>query len=315
MSQQAVSATGAITEVTSAGLYGTSCTECQRRKQKCSRQWPCNHCQSRKVSHLCQFTPKKTSTDSESPKNESSEEKKRKRDEPDNDLNEGDNEDLSTADALRALGYLHVGGESSRTVSGPEKSYLQRETEETFLSIPPKPYCDAIVQNYMQDSNYQYYILYPPQFLENYTRWWEQRAKQQEVCPEFTCLLLRVLASSAQSFNATLQQKLESELGECAQALTEKYYRAASKLGSQIPPGTGGLAQVQQLFMAAMWFKGETLFVESWHALAHAIRQAQELGKRLRISRRQKKIFDCVLSYRYARRKTRRLSKRIRTGD
>jgi hypothetical protein len=50
----------------------TSCTECQRRKQKvrprsvgsypwrlqgdqCSREWPCNHCQARKVPHLCQF--------------------------------------------------------------------------------------------------------------------------------------------------------------------------------------------------------------------------------------------------------------------
>lgn len=63
----------------------TSCTECQRRKQKvrpkvvgnererpfllaiatnhvtqCSREWPCNHCQARKVPHLCQFGTKRS---------------------------------------------------------------------------------------------------------------------------------------------------------------------------------------------------------------------------------------------------------------
>lgn len=36
-----------------------SCTECQRRKQKCSREWPCNHCQARRVPQLCQFSVKR----------------------------------------------------------------------------------------------------------------------------------------------------------------------------------------------------------------------------------------------------------------
>ncbi|KAL8729313.1 MAG: hypothetical protein Q9166_004810 [cf. Caloplaca sp. 2 TL-2023] len=36
-----------------------SCIECYRRKQKCNRKWPCNHCFGRRVGHLCQFsTPK-----------------------------------------------------------------------------------------------------------------------------------------------------------------------------------------------------------------------------------------------------------------
>lgn len=29
---------------------------------QCSREWPCNHCQARKVPHLCQFAPKKVAT-------------------------------------------------------------------------------------------------------------------------------------------------------------------------------------------------------------------------------------------------------------
>lgn len=29
---------------------------------QCSREWPCNHCQARKVPHLCQFAPRKVTT-------------------------------------------------------------------------------------------------------------------------------------------------------------------------------------------------------------------------------------------------------------
>jgi hypothetical protein len=31
---------------------------------QCSREWPCNHCQARKVPHICQFGPKKPQTSS-----------------------------------------------------------------------------------------------------------------------------------------------------------------------------------------------------------------------------------------------------------
>lgn len=36
--------------------------------------------------------------------------------------------------------------------------------------------------------------------------------------------------------------------------------------------------QVQQLFISACWYKSESKFRESWHALASAIREAQEIG-------------------------------------
>lgn len=37
-----------------------ACTECRRRKQKCDRQWPCNHCQRRKVVDQCRFKDDKS---------------------------------------------------------------------------------------------------------------------------------------------------------------------------------------------------------------------------------------------------------------
>jgi hypothetical protein len=75
-----------------------------------------------------------------------------------------------------------------------------------------------------------------------------------------------------------MQQNLEFELGENAQSLSERYHHTAERLSRSFTPGSGGLTQVQQLFLTASWFKSEALFIESWHALSSTIREAQELG-------------------------------------
>ena len=115
-------------------------------------------------------------------------------------------------------------------------------------------------------------------FSHDYSVWWANRTRAYMLTPEFTCLLLRVCACSALYLDAELQQKLESELGGSIQTLSESYHHAAQRLSGTISPGKGGLAQVQQLFLYAFWFKTEGLFVESWHALSYAIHEAQEIG-------------------------------------
>jgi hypothetical protein len=45
----------------------TACRECQRRKQKCNREWPCDACQARRVAHKCRFAPPKTTADKSTP--------------------------------------------------------------------------------------------------------------------------------------------------------------------------------------------------------------------------------------------------------
>lgn len=273
---------GSVSDNNGSNLYGISCSECHRRKQRCSRTWPCNHCQSRKVSHLCQYAQKKSTVESEpAGLPELLEAKKRKRMEPGIVLDtEDDGANISAADGLKALGYLHIDTDPRfvGTLSQQRSAGMPRDMQETLRSVPPRPYCDAIVQNYFQNANYQYYPIYPPKFLEDYNLWWEKRSKGQELCPELTCLILRILANSCQTFHAALREKIETELGENAQTLTDRYHQAAQKLSDHIPPGRGGIVHVQQLFLAAPWYKSESQFVESWHALDSAIRQAQEIG-------------------------------------
>ncbi|KAH8594863.1 hypothetical protein B0O99DRAFT_623802 [Bisporella sp. PMI_857] len=266
----------------------TSCTECQRRKQKCSREWPCYHCQSRRISHLCQFVPK-TSARIASGKSGHVDATKgvhqRSKNSGGDSLSNVDA--LNVTEDLRVLGYLPDPQNLQTGYNGPGVSSITRdesqrifspEMENALQALPPKPYADILVQQFLNDTNYHYYCLYPPTFTKDYSQWWADRTSGQTLNIEFTCLLLRVCTCSLQFLGTKLRQKLELELGETTQCLTERSHRAARLLSNTISPGKGGLTQIQQLFLTSFWFKTEARFIESWHILAAAIHEAQELG-------------------------------------
>ncbi|OAL23626.1 hypothetical protein AYO22_06203 [Fonsecaea multimorphosa] len=76
----------------------------------------------------------------------------------------------------------------------------------------------------------------------------------------------------------SLRREIESELAIQSQALAERYNKEAERLSRCFSPGKGGLTQIQQLFLTATWYKSEAKFVEAWHSLGAAIREAQEIG-------------------------------------
>jgi hypothetical protein len=141
------------------------------------------------------------------------------------------------------------------------------------------PLLDILVQNFFQGPNYHYYMVYPPQFTEEYAKWWEKRNKGEDLPPAFTAMLLRACAASLQFLNLSVRSKIE-EIGT-PQKLTERLHDAATKVANLMAPGEGGLFQVQQLILTSWWFKSETRFQESWHALAQTYLCAQELGQYL----------------------------------
>lgn len=137
---------------------------------------------------------------------------------------------------------------------------------------------DTLVVNFFQASNYHYYMIYPPIFTQEYDKWWTLKDNGKDLSPGFTSLLLRALACSLQFLGESVRPRIERNFGD-PQTLTERFHLAAKHVNDTMPPGHGGLFQVQQLLMTSWWFKSETRFVESWHALASAILAAQELGR------------------------------------
>ncbi|KAJ5620680.1 hypothetical protein N7510_004664 [Penicillium lagena] len=207
---------------------------------------------------------------------------------------------IAGKDELRSLGYLPVdqsplfGDTTPQSTNPPKESpgIVSDEMKSALSIMPPKPYTDILVQKFLEEANYNYYCLYPPSFSQDYTAWWADRASSKPLTPAFTCLLLRVCACSAQYLDAEIRQKLESELGEPIQTISENYHHTAKHLSNTIAPGKGGLAQVQQLFLTAAWFKAESLFIESWHTLSACIHEAQELGMHKTSSRTGLTEFD-----------------------
>ncbi|RCI13273.1 hypothetical protein L249_0118 [Ophiocordyceps polyrhachis-furcata BCC 54312] len=261
----------------------TACTECQRRKQKCNRVWPCNHCQKRKVAAKCRFgssIPVSTRTEAG-----------RKRElSHDDDLTESS--DTSPWDdcesGFGALGYTashlfsSLATPNRRLRPPPQQFYVDvascPQLERVLHVLPPRPYTDSLVQNFLNSVNYHYYIIYPPSFLDEYRQWWASRSDNQPLGLQWTCLLLMVCACSAQYTDVDLQRQLEQDLGESIQRLTESYHNAARELQSVIPVGNNHLFNVQSLLHSCYWYKSEARFVECWHVLSVAIREAQELG-------------------------------------
>lgn len=121
-------------------------------------------------------------------------------------------------------------------------------------------------------------MIIPSQFLHQYSEWWASRKQGALLSPVFTCLLLRICAHSAQSLSLASTLAIEAEMGEPLDVFAQRLHDSAEKLSRCMSPGRGGLQHIQQLFLAAAWYKSESRFVEGWHSLSAAIREAQEVG-------------------------------------
>jgi hypothetical protein len=83
------------------------------------------------------------------------------------------------------------------------------------------------VQYFLKEVNYQYYILFPLKSSQDYAAWWTKRTNGQKLGAAFTSLLFRVCACATQSVGGELRKKLEIELGEKTQGLSQRYHEAA----------------------------------------------------------------------------------------
>ncbi|RGP70420.1 hypothetical protein FSPOR_3995 [Fusarium sporotrichioides] len=275
--------------------YRSACTECARRKQKvtkpsakspiaitrislCNREWPCNGCQKRKVADKCRF--KDTNQPVVEKVSVERQRKNRVNIKSSPDSIDSELEDTASG-GIDALGYMpshllfNLTSRHEEFVKDPT-SFAQ--LERALGAIPSKPYTDILIQNFLNNVNYHYYIVYPPSFLEQYQQWWVSRAENRPLSVQWTCLLLTVCACASQYTDVELQAKLEGDLGHPIQRIAEQYHETARELASAIPLGHSHLTNVQQLLHSCYWFKSEARFVECWHVLNAAIREAQELS-------------------------------------
>lgn len=153
-------------------------------------------------------------------------------------------------------------------------------------AVSPRPYTDMLLKNFFDNVNHHYGILHQPSYMAVYVDWWSERRDAQSLrrpsAVALTCLILRICANSTQFLSPHASSQLEIDLGDSTQNLSKTYHDAAQIISSFLSPGTGGLLNAQQLFLAATWHKRQADFVKSWHELGAAVRQSQEIGIVLR---------------------------------
>lgn len=135
-----------------------------------------------------------------------------------------------------------------------------------------------LIQNYLAYFNFHSYVVYPQEFLDQYCDWWANRRANKVLALPWTCLLLTVCAFSTQHTQPRLRHRLEIELGELPEVLSDKYHRAALELHDAIPIKDRCIKSMQMLMHSCLWYQHKAQFVQAWHTLNIAIRLAQELG-------------------------------------
>ncbi|KAH8890715.1 hypothetical protein GQ53DRAFT_688461 [Thozetella sp. PMI_491] len=255
-----------------------ACSECHRRKQKCDREWPCNHCQKRKVANQCRFIEAPATATNNAAR------LSRKRALDDRSattegfsINQGD---------LESLGYMpphslfDLIGESEPGPTETRQEHLDGPFIQAAIQVlPPRKYTDYLVQRFLDYVNYHYYILHAPTFLDEYKTWWSLRNSSRTLSLEWTSLLLTVCACSMQYLDRSLETKLRLHLGESFEGLSEQLHEAGRDLSSRVRAGCGGITTVYQLLYSCYWYKSEARFPECWHALTAAAREAQEMRR------------------------------------
>ncbi|KJZ78305.1 hypothetical protein HIM_02343 [Hirsutella minnesotensis 3608] len=287
-----------------AGYNRSACTECQRRKQKCNREWPCDRCQRRKIANECRYNhlPNNshhagiatsrvvtdptlasshhlvTGGDRESPIHQSPPLLTR----GDSKASEADTPSLDTLAAARLFTTLGIDSKTKVSNTAPKEDFAtpssSPQIERVLKLLPQRPTMDKLVNIFTHDINYHYYIIYPPDFLRDYHIWWERRLKGRPITLQYTCLLAMICACCIQHADDAMQQELQQVAGLSADILSERLHCAVRELGSVIPVGHFHMYNVQRLLQSCYWYKAEARFLEAWHVLSAAVLEAKELG-------------------------------------
>ncbi|KAK0391348.1 hypothetical protein NLU13_0849 [Sarocladium strictum] len=253
-----------------------ACNECQRRKQKCSREWPCNHCLKRKVADKCTFSTWAGSTES-TPASSTM----LRGPEPRNpDLTVRDDEEhtigslgFMTNELLNTLG-LEPKVDKGEYVADADSC---PQLDQALKLLPSRQHLNVLVDSFFTTVNLHYLIIHKPTFMSDYHAWWELRPQRKGLSLQWTCLLLMVCACTIQQVKDQERERIEASLGETAETLSDRFHNAARELGGVIPLGNYHINNVLWRLHSCYWFKAEAKFLEAWHVLGEAIREGQEL--------------------------------------
>jgi hypothetical protein len=155
---------------------------------------------------------------------------------------------------------------------------MSQEVQTALEALPSRPLTDTLVDNFMANFNYRHFAVYPPQFKEEYQKWWKDVDEKKPLCVDFSGLVLRVCASSSQYLGPELHRQLRGELSVPPLVLSQCLNDAADNLSKCRPDGYGNLTRMQELFHAACWLKSDGQISKVWRVLCNLVHEAKAIG-------------------------------------
>ncbi|KAH8131617.1 hypothetical protein LI328DRAFT_160892 [Trichoderma asperelloides] len=160
------------------------------------------------------------------------------------------------------LGEEDVDGNSESTGKDLEQfgyaSTMDSELKTALQALPSRQCLDALVDHFLTDVNYRYYIVHPEMFRQEYNQWWTDRDDGKPLGLQWTSLLLMVCACSTQHPNDAIRQVLRADQAPPAPELSNRLHSAACEL------------HVQQLLHSFFWLKTRSCYADCWGALKNA---------------------------------------------
>jgi hypothetical protein len=161
---------------------------------------------------------------------------------------------------------------------------LLPEMDECFRLFPKRAILNSLVEHFFRDVNWIYEMMHPTLFLGRYEKWWQCVPGSTSESLQFSILILRVCAYSAQFFPLSTQELgppgEDTLMGVPLDKIRKHCHDLASRLQRLCDQLSGprSLIWVQQLFYAACYEKNEGNIKDAWFILGYAIRVVQDLG-------------------------------------
>ncbi|KAI1422484.1 hypothetical protein F5Y12DRAFT_762797 [Xylaria sp. FL1777] len=279
----------------------SSCIPCYTRKQKCNRQYPCDHCTKRRRPEQCTYYPSQATKEPGHPRAADTH----------HDLSYRTSESSSAQSKYASIApsfpkektelssvaelFGYSEGSRSNTLALVQRLGVRAEGKDISLppevipevqralkGLPSRPILDFLLQYFITEVNWIHQLLYPPWFLAHYQKWWSLDRPYSVDDIEFSVLFLKVcwyasqvLPSGSQRINSIRGVEL-LEIRKTCTAVAEILESICSQLDER-----GSLIRVQHLAVAGLAFFCQGKVNNFWASISGGIRVAQRIGMHL----------------------------------
>ncbi|KAI3316577.1 hypothetical protein HD806DRAFT_517185 [Xylariaceae sp. AK1471] len=276
----------------------SSCLPCYFKKQKCSRQSPCNHCTRRRRPELCTYqvhTPRKVRagfgealqpSEPVHPREPPASLEPRSRPHTLSSVyGYVEHSEVNTLGLLRKLAGFSLEGhpDSEETPVSYDIAHLVHNELER---MPARPIMDFLTRFFLSDVNWTSQLVHPPSFLHYYEAWWTRKLsfKSNAVIlnvadVDFAVMILCICALATQ-YLPSPTHLVDRVRGVPLTQIKELCTDIASSLGTTAAAvdSRGSLFRVQHMCLAGLNLACEGQMTDSWTMLHRTVGIAQGLG-------------------------------------